>query len=160
MTDQKLGAHVLQASKTRDPGFRALVRKYNAQRDDMKKIIARQKDGAHRILPAKIEIEGLFKLDVDNEIWQQTGLDDNDGLVGDTVPDWMKDEQTCKEICARLLLDCCLEEESRLCQERCNLQKWMLEEWHATTQAHTVTSMLIISLYVAFDCSFQIILSQ
>lgn len=135
LADEKLGAHVLQAIKNRDPGISRLVRTFNNQREKMRTIISRQRDGAQRVLPEKIEINGLYKLDIDDSIWQQAGLENN----GATVPAWMSDINTGKGIRARLSLDRCLEEEDRIIMERCTLQEWAVEEWEATTQAKALS---------------------
>lgn len=101
----------------------------------MRPILARQRDGARRLLPDKIEIDGLYKLDVDNGIWQQVGLDN----VGVDLPEWMANDNTRKGIRARLSLDRCLEEEDRIIKERRVLQEWTLEEWDAITRAREAT---------------------
>ncbi|RDB16358.1 hypothetical protein Hypma_002976 [Hypsizygus marmoreus] len=85
------------------------------------------------VIPSKIEREGLFKLDVDDDIWQDIGLDD-DNLNG-VIPAWLGDENTRKGIKAMLELDRCVEEEQRLAMERCTLQEWLLEEWNSLLAA-------------------------
>lgn len=129
----------MQAIKTRDPGIKGLVRKFNAQRQEMKKIIARQRDGTRRVLPDEIDLEGLYKLDVDDSIWQEAGLDG--ASVFDAVPAWMGNERTRKGIQAQLALDRCLEE-ARLLHEIGCLQQWTLEEWASITRACANTGML------------------
>lgn len=81
---------------------------------------------AGAVAPQIIEHDGLFKLDVDNDIWQDLGLDDeHDG----TPPLWLSNESVREGIKAMLEYDRCVEEEIRLMKERCAMQEWMMEEW-------------------------------
>jgi hypothetical protein len=68
----------------------------------------------------------MFKLDVDDDIWQDVGLDD-DGEG--PIPRWLGDEDVRDGIKNFLELDRCGEEEIRLRKERCAMQEWMMEEW-------------------------------
>ena len=70
--------------------------------------------------------DGLFKLDVDDDIWQDIGLDDD---VEGPIPGWLGDENVRTGIRNLLELDRCQEEEVRLRMERCAMQEWMMEEW-------------------------------
>jgi hypothetical protein len=76
--------------------------------------------------PQHIVRDGLFKLDVDDDIWQDVGLDDE--LEG-PIPRWLGDENVRDGIKNLLELDRCREEEIRLQKERCTMQDWMREEW-------------------------------
>ncbi|KAI5988459.1 hypothetical protein F5J12DRAFT_898192 [Pisolithus orientalis] len=68
----------------------------------------------------------MFKLDVDDEIWQDIGLgDDSDRLL----PPWLADEKVHSGIRSLLELRCCEEEERCLLQERRALTEWFSEEW-------------------------------
>ena len=76
--------------------------------------------------PQPIQRDGLFKLDVDDDIWQDVGLDDEyDG----GIPWWLGDEGVRSGIQALLQHDQCCEEEVQLRKERCNIQQWFMEEW-------------------------------
>jgi hypothetical protein len=70
-------------------------------------------------------------LDVDDDIWQDVGLDDEE----DSVPAWLGDEDTRRGIKALLELDRCFEEEECLGRERCALQEWFIEEWKTVLMA-------------------------
>jgi len=79
-------------------------------------------------------METLFKLDVDDDIWQDVGsTDDIDTL--NSIPPWLGDENVRQGIKALLELDRCEEEERRLAAERIALQQWMKEEWLVICQA-------------------------
>ena len=80
------------------------------------------------LVPSYIEKDGLFKLDVDDSIWQDVGLDDE--TSEDTIPDWLGDDKTKNSIKAFLELQRCIKEEACLAAEHCGLQEWFLEEWN------------------------------
>jgi hypothetical protein len=90
------------------------------------------------ISPLEIPQEGLFKLDVDDDIWQDAGLnDDNNG----SALLWLSDERVRQGIRNLLELDRCKEEEVRLRRERCALQEWSLEEWNVNDIARRAAGM-------------------
>jgi hypothetical protein len=100
--------------------------------------------------PQPIQRDGLFKLDVDDDIWQDVGLDDEyDG----GIPPWLGDEGVRTGIQALLQHDRCCEEELRLRKERCNLQHWFMEEWDCIEAAqreageHLIISALAVEDY-------------
>ena len=62
--------------------MQALVRKYNALCLELGKMIKQKKAPQGSIVPIQIELVGLFALDVDDNIWQDIGLtDENDGML-------------------------------------------------------------------------------
>jgi hypothetical protein len=71
-------------------------------------------------------------LDVDDDIWQDLGLQEDD--LSDP-PRWLTDEKVHQGIRWMLELDRCLEEEERLKEERCFLQEWVVEEWRRVENA-------------------------
>ncbi|EDQ99711.1 uncharacterized protein LACBIDRAFT_316212 [Laccaria bicolor S238N-H82] len=85
--------------------------------------------------PHPIASEGLFKLDVDDDIWQDVGLDETDISPGGEIPKWLGDENVQKGIKSMLELDRCNEEERRLSYERSAMQDWLMEEWRCVTMA-------------------------
>ncbi|KDR70623.1 hypothetical protein GALMADRAFT_75928 [Galerina marginata CBS 339.88] len=80
------------------------------------------------VAPLSMELDGLFKLDVDDDIWQDIGLtdDNDDGLL---IPEWLGNDNIRKGIKSLLELDRCVEEERRLIEETISMQQWMREEW-------------------------------
>lgn len=76
--------------------------------------------------PETIGREGLFKLDVDDAIWQDVGLEDDDG---GPMPLWLGDEKAREGIRRLLEYDRCQEELRRLRRERQSMQEWAIEEW-------------------------------
>ena len=79
-------------------------------------------------------MDRLFDLDVDDEIWQDIGLEEVDSKEI-TPPRWMSDEAVRNGIKAVLELDRCKEEEERLIHERRALQVWFSEEWTVVLEA-------------------------
>jgi len=57
----------------------------------MRDLIYHNKAPPDAISPRDIECDGLFKLDTDDDIWQDVGL--NDDYDGNVPPQWLSDEQ-------------------------------------------------------------------
>ena len=86
------------------------------------------------VSPQIIAQEGLFKLDVDNDIWQDVGLKDDD--YQDIAPAcWLWDEKVRQGILAILELNHCNKEEDQLRKEHCAMQEWFSEEWLCVEKA-------------------------
>ncbi|OJA19860.1 hypothetical protein AZE42_12178 [Rhizopogon vesiculosus] len=81
--------------------------------------------------PHIIPCDGIFLLDVDDNIWQDVGLDD-ERL---DPPAWLSDEAVRNGICLQLEVDQCVEEEAQLMQEQAVIQEWMLAEWESMQAA-------------------------
>lgn len=81
-----------------------------------------------------IEVSGLFKLDVDDDIWQDVGLTDEHDEDG-IVPAWLGNEIVWTGIKAMLQYERCLEEEKRLIGEKVSMYQWFWEEWVVATSA-------------------------
>jgi hypothetical protein len=93
----------------------------------------------------------LWQLDVDDAIFQDVGLDDDDDATGPTEPPlWLCDEQVHAGIKAMLVLDRCDKEEARLLREMCSLRVWFAEEWKMVQRALLDTGM---SLYLPLCCT-------
>ena len=87
----KLEAHTQQQVKCKEPGIQTLARKYNALCNLLVDMIKSKKAPLGAVAPLPIEMEGLFKLDVDDDIWQDVGLtDEHDENVD--IPAWLGDE--------------------------------------------------------------------
>ncbi|KIJ61163.1 hypothetical protein HYDPIDRAFT_31672 [Hydnomerulius pinastri MD-312] len=86
------------------------------------------------IVPHYIPREGLFELNVDDDIWQDVGLADDEV----DPPAWLADDRVWAGIRDLLERDRCEEEEVRLQRERCNLQEWSRSEWEAVVHARDI----------------------
>jgi TPP-dependent indolepyruvate ferredoxin oxidoreductase alpha subunit len=95
-------------------------------------VLAKQRK-THRnvLLPRPIDSRGLFALDVDDDIWQDSGLDEAE----ESVPAWLASENIREGIKALLNRDRCVEEEARIKKERAAMQHWINEEWVTLQQA-------------------------
>ncbi|KAF8078353.1 hypothetical protein FPV67DRAFT_1615717 [Lyophyllum atratum] len=127
-SERKLHDHVSSQVKRHEPGILQLVNKYNALCEDLSLRLSRGEGTSGAVAPVPIKKEGLFKLDVDDEIWQNIGLNENEAF-DQQVPDWLGDENTRIGIRAMLYLERCTEETGRLAREISALQDWMMEEW-------------------------------
>ncbi|KAG2073021.1 hypothetical protein BDR04DRAFT_1011640, partial [Suillus decipiens] len=94
-------------------------------------LIQQRRAPPYAVPPHIIPCDGMFQLDVDDDIWQDVGLDD------DTLnpPAWLSDDKVRNCIWLQLEVDRCNEEEARLMRERAVLQAWMLVEWDSTQTA-------------------------
>ena len=124
----KLEKHAKAQIKRKEPGIQTLARKYNKLCAELTQMIVAKKAPRGAVAPSEIQQDGLFKLDVDDDIWQDIGLTDEVDNLQD-IPDWLGNEDVRNGIKALLERDRCIEEERRLVQERLSMQQWMQEEW-------------------------------
>ncbi|KAE9387146.1 hypothetical protein BT96DRAFT_1005404 [Gymnopus androsaceus JB14] len=123
----KIQGHTEDSVKRRKPGIVKLAKEYNSLCQRMHVLISKQSAPRNAIAPEPIPLKELFRLDVDDAIWQDVGLDDS----ADTgaPPQWLCDDKVRKGIKAILECDRCEEELRRLRAERSCLLEWMQEEW-------------------------------
>ena len=86
----------------RNPSIQQLACDYNKLCDKMQELIAKRKAPQGVTVPEKVEMAGLFSLDVDDAIWQDIGLA-NEGLVD--PPLWMCNDDIRRGIKALLEFD-------------------------------------------------------
>ncbi|KAJ7811762.1 hypothetical protein B0H13DRAFT_2243255 [Mycena leptocephala] len=135
VNDSKLHAHTASAVKRREPTIAKVASEYNKLCAQIEKLIKQGQAPPGSIAPFPIPPKGLWQLDVDDTIFQDVGLaeDDDDQEAGEP-PLWLSDEQVRTGIKAMLELDRCDEEDDRLLKEACALRVWFAEEWK-TVQA-------------------------
>ena len=141
-SEHKLHTHTESSIKRREPEIRKLANNYNKLCAELSTLIQDGKASRHAIPPQPIDSSGLFKLDVDDDIWQDIGLDDDVGTEG-SIPQWLGDDSVQAGIKSLLELDRCWEEEQRLRRECHALQEWAVEEWHCIQDAWKQAGMLI-----------------
>ncbi|KAF9235994.1 hypothetical protein BU15DRAFT_89344 [Melanogaster broomeanus] len=122
INEQKLHKHISNALNHREPAILSLVSQYNSLCDNMKTYIKDGNAPRHAAQPVKISQQGLFSVDVDDEIWQDVGLEDDHDQG--PQPPWLVDEEVKEGIKHVLELDRCEEEKSRLQRERSAMQSW------------------------------------
>jgi hypothetical protein len=139
-SERKLASNTETSIKRREPGIMKLAKVYNDLCKKMEDLARQQKAPRNITRPNPIDLHKLFALDVDDEIWQDAGLDEDED--DGRVPLWLEDSNIRNGIKHLLILDRCLEEEARLKKERCALQEWLCEEWLALQAAFTKNGSL------------------
>ncbi|KIJ59145.1 hypothetical protein HYDPIDRAFT_33444 [Hydnomerulius pinastri MD-312] len=106
--DQRLRSHAEASVKRWEPTLLRLVTTYNRLCDKLSALIRQRRAMQGAIVPHYIPREGLFELDVDDDIWQDVGL------VDDEVdpPAWLADDRVRAGIRDLLERDRCEEEEA------------------------------------------------
>ncbi|KAH8115012.1 hypothetical protein DFH11DRAFT_1507975 [Phellopilus nigrolimitatus] len=133
--------------KRRDPGIVQLAKKYNSLCDSLRRSAREGKAPRGARCPEPLTIKGLFDMDIDDAIWQDIGLyDDDDG----DIPRWLGDENVRKGIKALLEVRRCREELQRLAKERLAMQDWFAETWLQTSKAFE-SSLSMSGLRYAID---------
>ncbi|KAI6132563.1 hypothetical protein EDD16DRAFT_1514690 [Pisolithus croceorrhizus] len=126
LEEQRLQYKTEASVKQQEPGIVKLASSYNNLCLQMVGLIHKGKAPRGSNAPLLIPRDSLFKLDVDDDIWQDVGLgDDSDGVL----PPWLVDEKIHSGIRSLLEWRCCEEEERHLLQERKALVLWFSEEW-------------------------------
>ncbi|KAG1738078.1 uncharacterized protein EDB91DRAFT_1237789 [Suillus paluster] len=128
---EKLHVNTQHSIKRREPGILKLVSTYNGLAPPF------------AIPPHSIPRDGIFQLDVDDNIWQDIGLDD----ATVNPPAWLSDKAVRNGIHSQLEVDHCLEEEARLMRERSVMQEWMLTEWEGIQGA--LTNAVVLAFHLA-----------
>ncbi|OJA10545.1 hypothetical protein AZE42_11907, partial [Rhizopogon vesiculosus] len=114
-----------ELSMHHEPGIVKLLKTYNDLCTQLQALIHQGKAPRNALPPLPIAREGLFQLDIDDEVWQDIGLDDPNNLP----PGWLANDGVWQGIKYMLDLDRCEEEAACVMRERCTLQEWMEEEW-------------------------------
>ncbi len=82
VNNMKLKKSVEGKVKRKEPGIQALARNYNKLCQELKQLILSKKCPLGAVSPVLIDLEGLFHLNVDDNIWQDIGLtDENDNSI-------------------------------------------------------------------------------
>jgi hypothetical protein len=111
-----------------------LVTEHNKLCAEISKLIRDGKGPSGLQAPIPIPPKGLWKVDVDDTIFEDVGFDDRDN-DNNEPPLCLYDEKVRADIKALLELDWCDEEDARLQKENLALQVWFGEEWKTITEA-------------------------
>lgn len=125
-SDAKLDSHIKSQIGRHQSSISSLHAKFNKMCDELQALIDGGRAPPGTISPRKIPKEGMYTLDVDSAIWDDSGL--NDGDAG-PVPRWMADVEVRKGIVAWLTSQRCNEELARLQTECVNLRMWAKRQW-------------------------------
>ncbi|OAX31014.1 hypothetical protein K503DRAFT_794986 [Rhizopogon vinicolor AM-OR11-026] len=135
--ERKLHMNTQHSIKHQEPGILKLVLTYNGLCTRLQSLIQQRRAPPSAVPPHIIPHDGIFLLDVNDNIWQDVGLDDE---ILDP-PAWLSDEAVRDGICLQLEVDRCMEEEAQLMWERAVIQEWMLVEWESIQAALNNASM-------------------
>ncbi|KAK7056595.1 hypothetical protein VNI00_002311 [Paramarasmius palmivorus] len=124
--ERKVDQHLEDAVTKRDPSIQRLAKQFNELVANMEKLIRLGKAPPNAVAPVAIDLKKLFKLDVDDAIWHDFGLDDD---FPHSPPPWLSDDNVRSAIQALLEKERCDEELARLQIERDSIQEWFAEEW-------------------------------
>ncbi|KAG2068987.1 hypothetical protein BDR04DRAFT_1129041 [Suillus decipiens] len=105
---EKLHTNMQHSIKRHKPGILKLVLTYNGLCSHICSLIQQWQVPPFAIPPHSILCDGIFQLNIDNNIWQDIGLDDT------TVnpPAWLSDEAVRNSIWLQLEVDHCFKEEA------------------------------------------------
>ncbi|KAJ7576307.1 hypothetical protein C8J56DRAFT_1007514 [Mycena floridula] len=125
---QKLKSHTEKEVKRKEGGIQSLVRTYNNLVTKMEMLVQNGEAPGQVVIPAPVDKEGLFSLDIADGIWDDVGLSDElDGV--EALPLWLSDDKVRRGIKFLLEWDRCTEEREHLQKEMKTLQIWMRREW-------------------------------
>ncbi|KAG6834316.1 hypothetical protein H0H93_010514 [Arthromyces matolae] len=122
---EKLTDHTTSAVKCREPAITRLARLYNDHCATITRMINDKKAPRRAQCPPKIDVKGLFLLDVDSHIWQDVILEDDEASRSEP-PAWMAVENVWEGIKALLEHDRCAEEQDGFLRSG-RLLTWQLQ---------------------------------
>lgn len=140
--DIKSSKHIESAVQRRAPTIQNIAKKYNNLCAQIEQMVKLHVAPLGAIVPEQIPQGGLWALDVDDTIWQDIGLQDDETETA--PPLWLKDDKVRTGIRNLLDLDRCVEEEGRLQLERCSLQESARAQWAVLSRALTLIGVFTI----------------
>ena len=144
----KLEKHAQSQLKRKEPGIQTTAKIYNKLYSDLSKIIEKGAAPKGAIAPLPIELDGLFKLNIDDDIWQDIGLTDKTDDIT-AIPAWLGNNDVRDEIKALLDYDRCVEKITRVKYECVCMQEWFQKEWIVVEKAieDTTDINILFQLY-------------
>ena len=130
--------HTESSIKRREPGILKLATSYNQLCSQLTSLIDKGEAPVTAVPPKPIQRNSLFKLDVDDDIWQDVGLDDDEATE---VSRWLADENVQEGIWVLLEYDHSCEEEHWIIKEQDVLQEWFVEEWKSINHTLLLNGM-------------------
>ncbi|KAG6914848.1 hypothetical protein DXG01_014961 [Tephrocybe rancida] len=132
INDHKVDTHTASSVKQCEPAITKVARSLNVLCNTMEDLFKRGNTPPGATCLKKLDIKGIFALNVDDTIWEDLGLD-KWSLT--PLPPWLSDEGVQAGIRALLEYDRCIKEKVRL-QHKCrSMHFWLSEEWHIVNLA-------------------------
>ncbi|KAJ7119273.1 hypothetical protein C8R43DRAFT_901113 [Mycena crocata] len=145
----KLRTHTQSAAQKREPATAKLNAEYNRLCNLIATEIREKRAPPNAIAPKRIDPKNLFKLGVDDPIWQNAGLEHLE--EGQKPPPWLSSETVRSGINAMLEVDRADEEDRILLKETRALRVWFSEDWRVVNRAMEESSESSVS----FKCYMQ-----
>lgn len=146
--ERGLQSHIQSQIQRHEPNITNLVKRYNDLCIEMAQLVQSKQAPRGSLLPKQIDRNGLFSMDIDDKIWDDVGLGDDE-----EVPLWMGDEKVRMGIQQLLVFQRCMEEEERLEAEYWNMVRWLNTEWQQVCNALDICGMRFYFLSLAFENS-------
>ncbi|KAJ7108362.1 hypothetical protein C8R43DRAFT_1091874 [Mycena crocata] len=146
---RRQGASGSQPRKKREPATAKLNAEYNRLCNLIATEIREKRAPPNAIAPKRIDPKNLFKLGVDDPIWQNAGLEHLE--EGQKPPPWLSSETVRSGINAMLEVDRADEEDRILLKETRALRVWFSEDWRVVNRAMEESSESSVS----FECYMQ-----
>ncbi|KAF9504218.1 hypothetical protein BS47DRAFT_1401634 [Hydnum rufescens UP504] len=130
--------HVEKAMKSRVSGVQGALKRYEEIRREMMKLRGKGSVAADAYIPPEISLS-VYKLDVDEDIWQVPHHEDLANFPDGEVPVWLRDKGVQDGIqAAQEILNC--HQELECCKaEFSNLHTWFMTQCSATWHAYTLS---------------------
>ncbi|KAF9507795.1 hypothetical protein BS47DRAFT_1398315 [Hydnum rufescens UP504] len=145
--DQKMKAHVEKAVKHCSSGIEGTMKKYNVTLVEMVEYRRRSKSiSRDAYIPPMLSKEGLYRLDVDQDIWEDTRGDVAD-FPDDVLPPWLADASIKQGICTTQEIINCKEELEWCKVEHSNLWTWFSKEYTAVERLVNFTQNDDVSFF-------------
>src|SRR5260221_4406836 len=132
--DQSLCSQIEKVVKKRSTGINSMLQKYN---EKLRSLVSLQGKGGiplDKWLPPELKKDGLYSLDVDQDIWQDYDLSDFEEL-----PKWIIDPTVKDGIPLAQSIQSCCSEKKRCIAEQQNLCQWIYSEIHVTNALYTTS---------------------
>lgn len=129
--DHKTKEHVEKAMKGRVSGIQATLKRYEDIRHQMMKLRGKGNVARDAYIPPEIS-SSVYKLDVDEDIWQVPHHEDMANFPDGRVPAWLADKEVREGIRHAQELSNCQEELRRCKAELSNLCCWFTKQYAAT----------------------------
>src|SRR5258707_12306517 len=132
--DQSLCSQIEKVVKKWSTGINSMLQKYN---EKLRSLVSLQGKGGiplDKWLPPELKKDGLYSLDVDQDIWQDYDLSNFEEL-----PKWIIDPTVKDGIPLTQSIRSCCSEKKQCIAEQWNLCQWIYGEIHVTNTLYTTS---------------------